>query len=553
MLRIFKQYYPIRNIFFVTGEFFVIYLSAFCAEWIVDSSAIFFNDWLIYIKIFLIAFICQTCLYYNELYDLTVTDSFSELSIRLLQSLGATTIILAMIYAVFPDISIGFKVFAISIGFDIVFIVSWRFCYTLVLNKRLFDQKVVIFGSGELARNIIDAIIKRRDCGYMIAGIVLEGRDDADYKMRRMLMNLKDVVIIGFKDQDGLCDEIKNMEITKVIISLTNDNDLPTKELLKCRVNGIDVTDGNSFYEMLTGKLIVDHIKPEWLIFSDGFRQSRGKRLIKRSIDLFLSVVLLILLLPVVLIVALFIKLDRYKPERTGSDIWRCLHFMSAEKKLAINEIIAGVIKDYLNEKKKLPAVDLWENFKKKCQLEDIDYVTKFYELLNRYIDGADSGESKKNPVFFAQERVGKNGKTYMIYKFRSMIVDAEKYSGPVWAGEDDNRITRVGRFIRKWRIDEIPQVWNVLKGEMSFVGPRPEREHFVRQLERFIPYYRERLTVKPGITGWAQVCYGYGATEDDAKEKLNYDLFYIKNMSIPMDLMIVLRTIKIVIFGKGR
>ncbi len=553
MLRIFKQYYPIRNIFFVTGEFFVIYLSAFCAQWLTDSSNIFLTDWFIYIKIFLIAFICQTCLYYNELYDLTVTDSFSELSIRLLQSLGASTIILAMIYAVFPNISIGFKVFVISIGFDIVFIVSWRFFYTLVLNKRLFDQKVVIFGSGELARNIIDAIIKRRDCGYMIAGAVLESRDDADSKMRRILMNLKDIIVIGFKDQDGLCDEIKNMEITKVIVCLTDDKDLPTKELLKCRVNGIDITDGNSFYEMLTGKLIVDHIKPEWLIFSDGFRQSRGKRLVKRLIDLCLSVILLILMLPLILIVALCIKLDNKKPERTGRDIWRCLHFISSEKKLKINEIISEIIADYLDEKKKMPALDLWKRFKIKCHKEDIDYVTKFYELLNKYINDKDSEENKKNPVFFAQERVGKDGKIYKIYKFRSMIVDAEKYSGPVWAGEDDNRITRVGRFIRKWRIDEIPQVWNVLRGEMSFVGPRPEREHFIKQLERFIPYYRERLTVKPGITGWAQVCYGYGATEDDAKEKLNYDLFYIKNMSIPMDLMIVIRTIKIVIFGKGR
>ena len=148
---------------------------------------------------------------------------------------------------------------------------------------------------------------------------------------------------------------------------------------------------------------------------------------------------------------------------------------------------------------------------------------------------------------------MGENRKRYMFHKFRSMRSDAEKETGPVWAHENDDRITRVGNFIRKTRIDEIPQLWNILKGEMSFVGPRPEREHFVRQLEEVIPYYGERFSVKPGLTGWAQVSFRYGATVEDAKEKLNYELFYIKNMSILMDIMIVARTLKIVLFGMGR
>ncbi|MCP4371018.1 MAG: exopolysaccharide biosynthesis polyprenyl glycosylphosphotransferase, partial [Deltaproteobacteria bacterium] len=158
-----------------------------------------------------------------------------------------------------------------------------------------------------------------------------------------------------------------------------------------------------------------------------------------------------------------------------------------------------------------------------------------------------------KGTVFFSQERVGENNKQYMVHKFRSMAANAEKISGPVWAKDDDPRITRVGKYIRKLRIDEIPQLLNVLKGEMSFVGPRPERMYFVKKLEEIIPYYSQRFTVKPGITGWAQVRYGYGASVEDAVEKLNYDLFYIKNVSIFMDLIIVLRTVKIVLFGKGR
>jgi exopolysaccharide biosynthesis polyprenyl glycosylphosphotransferase len=157
-----------------------------------------------------------------------------------------------------------------------------------------------------------------------------------------------------------------------------------------------------------------------------------------------------------------------------------------------------------------------------------------------------------KGPVIFSQERLGENKKIYRIYKFRSMVADAEKKSGPVWAQDNDERITRVGRLLRKWRLDEIPQLWNVLKGEMSFVGPRPEREFFVKELEKKIPYYGFRFAIKPGLTGWAQVCYAYGSSVGDAIEKLNYELFYIKNMSMLMDLMIVLRTIKIVLFGRG-
>ena len=157
-----------------------------------------------------------------------------------------------------------------------------------------------------------------------------------------------------------------------------------------------------------------------------------------------------------------------------------------------------------------------------------------------------------KGPVIFSQERIGQDRKSYNVHKFRSMVIDAEATTGPVWAEDDDPRITRVGKIIRRLRLDELPQLWNVLKGDMSFVGPRPEREYFTEQLEKAIPYYGERFTVKPGITGWAQVSYGYGASVEDAIEKLNYDLFYIKNMSILMDVMIMLRTVKIVLFSKG-
>jgi sugar transferase (PEP-CTERM system associated) len=464
MLRIFKQYYPIRNIFFFIGEGIVIFVAVMAACWLLlNAKWMGFDRWL-YMKILLISLVCQICLYYNDLYDLKVTDTFQELGIRLLQALGSAAIILAGIYLIFPRAIVGSGIFAVSIVFVIILIVSWRFFYTLILSRGLFNQKIILLGSGALAQNIFDEIMHRKDSGYTIALNVQDSFEDSDISCSQLQTE-----IICKKDYDGLCELASQLNIKKVIVAIKERRGkLPLKELVKCRVKGIEVIEGTSFYEMLAGKLIVDQINPAWIIFSKGFYKSRTRRCIKRALDLLLSVSMIILFLPLIIVTAVLIKID------------------------------------------------------------------------------------SKGPVLFSQERVGMNKKRYMLYKFRSMVPDAEKQSGPVWASDNDKRITRVGRAIRKWRIDEIPQLWNVLRGDMSFVGPRPEREFFVNKLEKIIPYYVDRFSVKPGISGWAQVCYSYGASVDDAVEKLNYDLFYIKNMSVFMDLMIILRTIKIVLFGKG-
>jgi len=154
-------------------------------------------------------------------------------------------------------------------------------------------------------------------------------------------------------------------------------------------------------------------------------------------------------------------------------------------------------------------------------------------------------------PVFYRQDRVGQDGKTFTMLKFRSMRNDAEE-NGPKWAAINDDRITRVGRFIRKYRLDEIPQMINVLKGDMSFIGPRPERPIFVDKFAKEIPYYPQRHVVKPGISGWAQIRYPYGASKEDALEKLKYDLYYIRHFSIFFDISIILETGKVVLLGKG-
>ncbi len=464
MLKIFKQYYPIRNIIFYIIEFLLICSSVLFSSWILlGHDALISDQWIIF-KIFLITIPCQICMYYNDLYNLQITNSYSELSIRLFQALGIASIFLAGVYFLFPGVIIGEGIYVVTIGFSILLIAVWRLVYTIILNREMFNERIILLGSSKLAQDIIKEINENIDCGYTIAMVITE--DDVS---NETFEKYSGKIICG-KDYSNLCEIANELKIRKIIVAIRQRRGaFPSKELLKCRVDGIDILRGNTFYEMLTGKLIVEAINPAWLIFSKGFKKSARTQFLKRTVDLVFSFSLLTILLPLIIITAILIKLD------------------------------------------------------------------------------------SRGPVIFSQERVGEKRKKYMVHKFRSMIEDAEKYSGPVWASDNDDRITRVGRVIRKLRIDEIPQLWNVLKGEMSFVGPRPEREFFVEQLEEQIPYYGERFTVKPGITGWAQVSYGYGASVDDAVEKLNYELFYTKNFSIFMDLMIVMRTIKTVIFGKGR
>jgi sugar transferase (PEP-CTERM system associated) len=159
---------------------------------------------------------------------------------------------------------------------------------------------------------------------------------------------------------------------------------------------------------------------------------------------------------------------------------------------------------------------------------------------------------TSRGPVVFHQERVGLNGVTFTIHKFRTMQEDAERKTGPVWSPLNDNRVTSIGRVLRRMRLDELPQLWNVLRGEMSLVGPRPERPSFVSKLTVAIPFYGQRHVLKPGLTGWAQIRYAYGASVEDSVEKLQYDLYYIKNLSIALDLVIILETIKTVILRRG-
>ncbi|OQY14102.1 MAG: capsular biosynthesis protein CpsE, partial [Desulfobacteraceae bacterium 4572_187] len=386
MLRFFKQYYPIRNIFFIVGEGVFIYIAVLFASWVLINPESFTLGNLLSRKASLIAFVCMICLYFNDVYDLQITNSYFELGIRLFQALGASSIILAFVYFLFQEMVIGKGIFFITVFFSMILIVLWRFLYKMVLNHGLFDQNIIILGSDGLGKKITSEIIKREDCGYRVSFVIMENHEND-------LSSYHGLPVIYKEKFEGLFQMAQKMGIKKIILALKEKRGtFPTRELLNCRIDGIDILEGNSFYETLTGKLPVEQVNPGWLIFSDGFKKSFIKHLLKRFTDIFFSFIMLVIFLPVILTTAILIKID------------------------------------------------------------------------------------SKGPVFFLQDRVGQKRKIYRIFKFRSMIVDAEKKSGPVWAQSNDDRITRFGKFIRKWRIDEIPQLLNVLKGDMSFAGPRPER-----------------------------------------------------------------------------
>jgi sugar transferase (PEP-CTERM system associated) len=410
-------------------------------------------------KIVLVTALCQLCFYYNDLYDLTVVQSNRELVIRLLQAAGAATIVLAVAGVAVPWLILDPSTFVTALGVFVVAVLTWRVAFNHLAHDPHLEERVLILGTGHIARMLAQQIGTQQDFAYRLVGFVEESDD---------------IPIVRPHDSVGSPSDIGRIvverNVDRIIVGLSDRRGhLPIEHLLRAKLSGVRVEDATTTYERLTGKILIDDLKPSWLIFSDGFRASRGTRFVKRMIDLSMSIIGFLLSAPLMALTAIAVALDS-----------------------------AG-------------------------------------------------------PILYNQERVGENGRIFNVYKFRSMRTDAERDGTPVWARDRDDRVTRVGRVIRKTRLDELPQFWNVMSGDMSFVGPRPERPFFVDQLAKDIPFYLQRHAVKPGLTGWAQVKYQYGSTVEDAMEKLRYDLYYIKHMSIVFDLTIVLDTVKVILFGKGK
>ena len=376
---------------------------------------------------------------------------------RLLVAVSLGVLTISLMNFVLPGSALWRSVLLYAMGITIILLVANRMIAGRLLGADSFRRTILILGSGKRAARLLQ-LSQREGSGFAIGAFVAMGDSASTIETAVPRESISD-----------LSKFILRVGATEVVLALEERrNSLPLKDLLRVKTSGVHINDFSSFLEREMGRVDLDTLNPSWLIFSDGF--SAGGRLStigKRSFDIVVSLLILVIGLPLIVIFAILVKLET------------------------------------------------------------------------------------KGPAFFRQTRVGLYGQNFTLIKLRSMRMDAEA-GGAKWAEKDDPRVTRVGRLIRKVRIDELPQVWSVLKGEMSFVGPRPEVPAFVTDLERELPYYAERHVVKPGITGWAQINYPYGASIEDARHKLEYDLYYAKNYTPFLDLLILLQTARVIIWPDG-
>lgn len=465
MIRVFSQYVSIKSILLIGIESIVIVLSL-----VLGAKLRFWNDpaqFLVYaqsgsfvLQLLTVLVVLETCCYYNDLYDLSIVRPRSEQFLCLAQALGAGYLLLGLFYNLIPGLLAGRGVLFIALALTTTVISALRIGLDWVWQLTTREKLVLILGTGETAVTAVREIERRVDLNFRVAGFITSERTRSSELLGHPVLG----------GQDDLRAIACEQRISKIIVALEDlRGALPTRDLVRLKIQGIEIEDAHSALAALTGRVWLRTVRPSWFVFSAGFQRSKTTLLLKRVIDLTFGLLGTVLFSPLMALTAITVRLD------------------------------------------------------------------------------------SKGPILYRQARVGLTGKVFNLIKFRSMQLDAESDTKAQWAQADDPRITRVGRFLRKYRLDELPQFLNVIRGEMSFVGPRPERPCFVDQLREQIPFYDERHSVRPGITGWAQVEYKYGASVDDAFRKLEYDLFYLKNLSILFDLAIVFRTVRVVLFGSAR
>ena len=356
------------------------------------------------------------------------------------------------------------------VAFPILLLVSGSFHIDLTRWVIFWLALVLlVWQAGILATHLAFSAVVRRD--GMVRRVLILGSERRTVRLADMLRSRRVRLfepVVASAVPALSPDHLRQQRIWGIIVADQGEAEPAAATLLDSKLRGARVLSVTTFYERHLGRIDLDSVDSHWLLCADGFTQGLLTKLLKRFLDVVVSLSLLVLTLPVMLVTALLIKLD------------------------------------------------------------------------------------SPGAVLYRQQRLGLHGKVFTLCKFRSMRVDAEAGGKPRWAQHRDPRVTRVGRFIRPMRIDELPQLINVLLGEMSMIGPRPERPHFVEQLSRVIPLYRQRAYVKPGITGWAQVNYPYGASVEDAREKLAYDLYYVKNRSLLLDVLILFATVRVILFREG-
>lgn len=370
-------------------------------------------------------------------------------------------IALALGYYVVPQAYVGRGVLGIALLLGFVALAAFRALFMRLVDVQAFKRRVLILGAGSRAAQIHGLMRRRSDRrSFNIVGYVRCPNESVMVPDNLVLFQ-----------NTSLHELVTREQVDEVVVGVDDRRGaLPMDDLLECRQSGVTITDLTTFFERESGRVQLSLLDPSWLVFSRGFHATPVHRLSKRCFDLVAAATLLLLCWPLMLLVALAIRLE--------------------------------------------------------------------------------SGPGQ--PILYRQERVGEHGRTFWLYKFRSMCTDAERDGVARWASKDDDRVTRVGRISRKLRFDELPQLWNVLKGEMSIVGPRPERPQFVANLATKFRFYGLRHSLKPGLAGWAQLSYPYGASEADAAEKLKYDLFYVKNHNLLLDMVILIETVEVVLFGRG-
>ncbi len=458
-----KYYIPTEFVVVGVLEFFALLFSLYLAleirfwdgNWYAELGE-FLPRALVY------AVVMQLCLVAFGAYQRQTGRFINMLMLRIASGLLLGLVPLGVSFYFFPTFFLGRGVLFLAVVFSFLFISIIRLFFKRIVKEKNMWTRVLVLGAGERASLIREAVEAGEIKGLNIISYIAMSGDK----------EVMDDAPVQSLDSQTLIEYVEEMDIDELVIAVDERRSgaFPTKDLIECKMSGINVLDLVTFFERRAGKIRLDMLSPSWLYLSEGFQIGAIRRVLKRFVDLFV----VLLLSPVAI-------------------------FFGAIVSLAI------------------------------------------------FIESGGRGS-----VLYNQIRVKQNGEPFTIYKFRSMVLDAEKGGVAQWASKNDSRITRVGRIIRKGRLDELPQLFNVVKGDMSFVGPRPERPEFVEKLARAVPYYEERHRVKPGLTGWAQVCYSYGDTVGDSIEKLQYDLYYVKNYSVLLDVLILLQTAEVVMLGKG-
>jgi sugar transferase (PEP-CTERM system associated) len=456
MIRLFNVYYPTRTIVLLLCEALIVGGSFLLAAALIlgPDTYLVLNYEYGALKIIGLTVLTLLCSYYFDLYEPQRISARWEIYFRLLLVLGFLSFFLSAVIYLFPEVDIAHYVLLLGLTFLTAALVLWRRAYEWIIGKEMFRERVYVLGSGERARMVVDMLETRRDAGMKVVGYDGAPLEKAERK------EAFSVALESFRGSRPAID--------RVIVAIEDRRgELPLRELLKLRFDGVVIEEAGTLLERLTGKLYLDGLRPSSFIYSEGFRVRPSQQIARRLVSTFTAAVGLLLFLPFFPIVVLLVRL------------------------------------------------------------------------------------SSPGPIFFRQTRVGLGGRNFTVYKFRTMRTDAEA-AGAKWATKDDPRVTRVGMYMRKTRLDEVPQLWNVLRGDMGFVGPRPERPEFVPWLSENIPYFDLRHMIRPGLTGWAQVRFGYGATLEESREKLEYDLYYIKHMSLGLDLLIMFETIKTILRRRG-